>query len=96
VHWTVYIFHGNGQPLQSTTRDLSSSGFYCLVDKPLAIGERIWCQILVPSDSVSPSQGSVCLRCRAKVQRVERCEPGKYGIGWIIEDYSVVKIARTG
>jgi hypothetical protein len=56
----------------------------------------MWCQILVPGDSVSPSQGSVFLRCWAKVQREERRESGKYGVGWVIEDYSVVKIASTG
>lgn len=98
VHWTIYIFWGNGRPVQSRTKNLSSSGFYCFVEEPLVVGERLWCQIMVPSDSLSPAQGAVSLKCQARVQRVEPLETGLYGVAWVIEDYSVVraKAAHVG
>jgi hypothetical protein len=95
VHWIVFIFQGEGvRPLESRTKNLSSSGFYCFVQQPFepfAIGESICCQIVVPGDSSGSTQGSISLKCQAKVLRVEPLETGTYGVACLIEDYTVVR-----
>lgn len=92
VHWTVYIFRQQkSRPIETKTQNLSSGGFYCLVDEPLVLGERLCCQILVPSDNTVRNRGTILLNCQAKVLRVEPLGSGLYGIAWLIEDYSVVR-----
>src|SRR4051794_37975293 len=51
LHWPVLMFrhkHGSNA-VESTTRDLSSGGFYCLTDVPLTEGEDLVCSIKVPT-----------------------------------------------
>jgi hypothetical protein len=97
LHWTLYLM-GNGarHPLRTETRDISRDGFYCLLDQPLSPGERIRCDIVVPTHNAQDPDDVVYLRCSAQALRVEKLGAGtKYGIACRIEDYYVVHGARN-
>lgn len=92
LHWTLYLM-GNGirHPLRTETRDISRDGFYCLLDQPLQPGERIRCDIVVPTHNALDPGDVVYLRCNAQALRVEKLGAGNaFGIACRIDDYSVV------
>jgi hypothetical protein len=92
VHWTVYIFGGDEtRPLESRTKNLSSNGFYCFLPEPLSTGQRLCCQIMVPSDSINRNQETISLKCTIRVLRVEPVETGVFGMACLIEDYTVLR-----
>ncbi|HEY7617163.1 MAG TPA: PilZ domain-containing protein [Terriglobales bacterium] len=96
VHWAVYVFEdGDSRPIESKTKNLSSTGFYCFIPKALTPGDRLDCRIMVPRESLDRNQEILYLECRVKVMRVEPLEPGvMYGLACAIEDYSVVRLER--
>jgi hypothetical protein len=75
-------------PIESTTKNLSSEGFYCVTTEPFAVGERLQCVIELPADIVA-SESSVGLQCHLTVRRVESLHEG-FGLGCHIEDYSLL------
>jgi hypothetical protein len=93
VCWTVSLLRENAQrPIQSRTANLSSDGFYCLVSIPLTVGEKIWCDIVIPS----PVTTGISLHCRATVLRVESTVgESVYGVACRMEDYTVVRRADS-
>jgi len=74
--------------LSTATENVSSRGFCCVVDEPVTEGERLVCQIGLPSwhDPHVPR----ALRCQAQVAWVVPTEDGRFRIGCRIEDYRVV------
>jgi PilZ domain len=88
VHWPVILFrNGEGEEaIETITRDLSSSGFYCLSRKPFTVGELLVCALLVPTED--PAGRESRLECRVLVVRVEEdAATGQYGIACRTEDY---------
>lgn len=85
VNWPVLLFRNleGGDTVETITRDLSSSGFYCLSAKPFAVGEQLLCALQVPADN-----GESRLECRVRVVRVEEnVLDGQYGIACRTQDY---------
>ena len=91
VHWTVYLFRDAGShPLESTTTNLSSSGFHCCVPEPIPPGERMECAIVIPNHC---SQDNVlCLQGNVQVVRLENTGSG-YSIGCQILEYSIITLS---
>jgi hypothetical protein len=89
VFWPLYLSRERSHcPLQSRTTNLSSEGFYCLVSIPFTVGEKILCDILIPSHVAS----ALSLHCRATILRVETAGvESSYGIACRIEEYSVIR-----
>lgn len=92
LHWQLTLLRkGEGHEIRSETKNISSEGFYCLCDEAVTPGERLDCVILTPLRAGPESPDVLRLYCRVKVARVELSSDGqKYGIGFRIEDYSVV------
>lgn len=90
VHWPVLLFRNvkDGDTVQTTTRDLSSSGFYCFSEKPFALGESLQCALHVPAGEAGG--GDSRLECRVVVVRVEENALDRsYGIAFRTEDYRI-------
>ena len=98
LHWTLYLTcDGTRHPLRTEARDISRDGFYCLLDQPIKPGERIKCDIVVPTHSSQDPEDVVYLRCNAQAMRVEKIETGaEFGLACRIEDYFVIHGKRTG
>ena len=80
LSWGVQLFRGNGQlAVQTETDNLSSEGFYCTSGEPFSPGERLRCDLFVPS--TSSGRPGLVLNRAVKVVRVEirGLEPG-FGI----------------
>jgi len=93
LHWTVYLAcKGAGHPFRAITRDISRDGFYCLIDQPLRAGERIECDIVVPTHRSRDPDDVVYLRCQAQAVRVEKNgADSNYGVACRIENYRVIR-----
>lgn len=93
LQWSVYVARGGvTHPLQSTTRNLSSHGFYCVLHERLTTGERIECDLVVPTHISRNCDDVLFLRCQARVVRVEKMDAGEgYGLACRIEDYRLIR-----
>src|SRR5690348_17000419 len=92
VHWPVRLSRQPGPPpTESTTENLSSEGFYCIIREPFRPGECLQCEIVLPGESFGSSEPSLRLQCRVTVRRVEHLQRG-FGLGCHIEDYSLAAV----
>jgi len=98
LHWTLYLICNSARhPLRTETQDISSDGFYCLVDQPITPGEQIKCDIVVPTHSLADADDVVYLRCAALAVRVEKIgDEAEFGLACRIEDYCLVPAKREG
>ena len=95
LHWTVYLaFKGSGHPLRSITRDINKDGFYCSLNQPVRTGERIECDIVVPTHGSRDPSDVAYLRCCAQAVRVEKIgDSTEFGLACRIEDYRLIHVA---
>lgn len=77
--------------VESTTINVSSTGFYCMVTEQFQVGERLRCLIGMPASSGNPSE-SITLECRARVVRTEQ-SGSRLAIACHIEEYRVLSAA---
>jgi c-di-GMP-binding flagellar brake protein YcgR len=92
LKWTVYIaYNGSKHPITAKTRDISSDGFYCFLSNPLTPGDRVECDIVIPTHDMFNAADVAYMRCRALVVRVEQTEDeAPFGVACRIEAYSIV------
>jgi hypothetical protein len=98
LHWTLYLrFGGSGSPLRTEASNISRHGFYCLLNQPMSPGERITCDIVVPTHSSHDPGDVVYLRCSAQAVRVEKIRAGAaFGLACRVDDYCVIHGTRAG
>ncbi len=94
LQWVVYVARAGGKHrVNSRTSNVSSQGFYCLVQEPFEPGERVECTMVIPVPKSSNPEDVLWLRCQAKVLRVDVMTPNTTcGIAFQIEEYSVVHV----
>jgi hypothetical protein len=94
LQWVVHVSRAGGKQLvASKTRNVSSQGFYCLVQEPFESGERLECTVVIPIPKSTKQDDVLWLRCQARVLRVEPVPANTaYGIACQIEEYSVVHL----
>ncbi|HUP04311.1 MAG TPA: PilZ domain-containing protein [Bryobacteraceae bacterium] len=98
LHWTIYLAcNGAGHPLRSSTRDISSDGFFCFLNHPVKTGDQFECEIVIPTHISRDPRDVAYLRCHAQVVRVEQPVDGsELGLGCRIEDYCLVHGPNVG
>jgi hypothetical protein len=80
-------------PVSGKTRNVSSQGFYCLVQEPLESGERVECTMLIPIPKSGKPDAVLCLKCQARLLRVEVMGADKgFGIAFLIEEYCLAHL----
>ena len=90
LHWPVLLFRDRpgSDAIESVTRDLSSSGFFCLMRAPLIEGEWLVCSIKIPTHDPHGKHLERTLECRVQVLRVVPQESNdSFGVACRIEDY---------
>jgi hypothetical protein len=76
----------DAEVVESSTRDLSSNGFYCCSPVPAAPGDRMVCILRVPAYHPERADAILSLECRVRIVRIEPVD-GYFGLGCEIEDY---------
>jgi hypothetical protein len=86
----VYFVNVNGsRVVESTTENLTSGGFYCLLNETLTQGECLFCTIVLPDSRDSPNRLTV--QCIVEVMRVTAVDSTcLFGVACRIRDYSVL------
>ena len=97
LHWSVLFFRTHSaEAVPSLTRDLSSSGFYCVTGVSFTPGERLLCTLKVPTHDPNGKHLEQKLECQVRVMRVEpQCVEGTYGLACQIEDYHFIQTVAT-
>jgi hypothetical protein len=75
-------------PIRAETRDVSSGGFYCLVNEPVTSSEILTCDLILPESRSRKKAMKITLHCTVEVLRVEEQTPN-FGVACQIQDYSV-------
>jgi hypothetical protein len=92
LHLPLVIFRAGSaaSAVESMTRDLSSSGFYCMSRVQFTIGEQLICSLKLPTHDPAGRHLERNLECTVRVMRVIPQESGSlFGIACRIEDYHV-------
>ena len=89
LHWSVLLFRNQAaDAVESLTRDLSSSGFYCVTGIAFTPGERLICTLKIPTHDPNGKHLERRLECKVRVMRVEpQGMEGTFGLACQIEDY---------
>jgi hypothetical protein len=87
-------FERDGQTFTSGTLNISSQGFYCVVDQPVRAGEELRCLVDLMEGHAGLSLPGVSLNCDVVVLRSEEREDGR-GIACWIQNYTVVRPASN-
>jgi hypothetical protein len=97
VHCPVrFLRAGTMDVLETTTLNLSSAGFYCLIKSPVVPGESMACTLSLPAHQPHSTERRLLLECKVQITRVEAPDgDGLYGIGCRIEDYRFLHTATV-
>jgi hypothetical protein len=80
-------------PVSCKTRNVSSQGFYCLVQEPLESGELVECMVVIPIPKSGDPDAVLWLKCQARLLRVEVVAADKaFGMAFLIEEYCVMHL----
>src|SRR5580658_6568360 len=97
LQWVVHVSRAGGMhTVSGKTRNVSSQGFYCLIQEPLESGERVECTVVIPIPKSGRPDAVLWLKCRARLLRVEAVAADKaFGIAFLIEEYSLVHLNQV-
>ena len=89
VHWQVQFFVIDSAPLQCTTSNVSTGGFYVLSEWPFQPGARLDCILSIPAYPSGRGDEMLHVECRVEVVRVESTLENRFGTAYRILDYRV-------
>lgn len=88
VRWQVQFFSLASEPLQCTTSNVSTGGFYILSERPFKPGECLNCFLAIPSHQSRRGDERLLVQCRVEVVRVESgAVENQFGTACRILDY---------
>jgi hypothetical protein len=72
------------------TRDISTHGFYFIVEQPLPVGTEFEFSVALPIEVTGVAQAYVSGKARAvRVEEIGENRPGSLGVGALIESYQI-------
>jgi hypothetical protein len=98
VHWPILFFRNRaGEGIESTTQNLSSTGFFCFSQQPFEAGEALFCTLRIPSHDPEGKERIWILECRVRVRRSEPASrEGLFGVACEFEDYRLLASHHPG
>ena len=75
------------QPSLGETVDVSSLGFYSVVDHLFRPGEHLDCELRLPVETARPASDNPKLKCKVVVLRSDERHDGSYGLACMITSY---------
>ncbi len=97
LRWRVCLSRrSNHLVVETETRDVSSSGFYCFTDANFTPEERLDCVLVIPAVTDENGGEQLYLRCQVIVVRLDIAPPGgRFGVAFRIEDYSLAHLVPS-
>ena len=91
LQWRLRLWSAALGTVETRTENLSSRGFYCILQTPPVPGDIVNCDIAIPNYS-APDRGISSIACQAEVIRVEAMgtDPG-FGVACRILDFTLGK-----
>jgi hypothetical protein len=94
LRWTAYLYRAAATtPIEAMTRNVSSDGFYCVVEEPFAIGEVVHSALLIPAFDPEQPDRMMTIESECSVVRVECMGNGSYGVAFHMRTLEVVPAA---
>lgn len=91
LHWRLRLSSTAIGIVETRTENLSSRGFYCLLETPLVPGDVVTCDITIPNYN-APDRGISSIACQAEVVRVEAVgTDSNFGVACRILDFTLDK-----
>lgn len=92
VRWEIRFCAGAETLISTATENLSSDGFYCISDVPVATGDH-HCVIVIPAHIPNEPAQALYLHCDVEVLRSD-AQPGqRFGIAGRIRGYHAAATA---
>jgi len=93
LRWPLRLSGRTLGSVETWTENLSASGFYCVLEDPPAIGEKIECDLNIPNSGYQRTVGAIS--CQAEVIRIDvRNTPG-FGVACKIVDFKYMRKRET-
>jgi hypothetical protein len=95
LRWTACLYRaGISEPIEAMTRNVSSDGFYCVVEEPFAIGEIVHSALLIPAFDPEKPDRMMTIESECSVVRVECIGNGAYGVAFHMRTLEVTPAAE--
>jgi len=78
------------------TVDVSSLGFYSVVDQLFRPGEHLDCELRLPVEAARPASDNPKLKCKVVVLRSDERHDGSYGLACMITSYVFCSAEASG
>jgi hypothetical protein len=94
LHWPVLMFRERpgSEAIETSTINLSSSGFFCSTSISLTEGEQLFCSIKIPTHSPHGKHLEHTLECKVHVVRIVQEMDNTFGIACRIVDYHLAHL----
>ena len=94
LRWAVrFSLEQDLRPIEATTLNINSDGFYCLCDVDLQPDKVLGCLLIVPNHCPEERDRNIALACRVRVVRVDYREVEPiFGIACRIEEYHLIRV----
>lgn len=89
LRWAMKLSGKTLGSVETWTENLSASSFYCVLDKPPVLGERVACDLNVPNSAHQRMVGSIL--CQAEVIRIDVLEHPGFGVACRILDFEYMR-----
>ena len=97
---TVHKRKGSKSPVETATaieaetKDVSTGGLYFEASSDWKVGTEIECMLRLPVKAFGGQP--VAIRCRGKICRVTKKDPGSIGVGATIEQFEFQHLEKKG
>ncbi len=88
LRWQMRLSSQTIGSVETCTENLSASSFYCVLDEPPPLGEKMNCDMTIPTSGYRRTVGGIM--CEAEVVRVDARQTG-FGVACRILDFQYMR-----
>jgi hypothetical protein len=93
LRWHMKLSGQTIGSVETCTENLSASSFYCVLETPPALGEKMDCDLTIPTSNYRRTVGAIL--CEAEVVRVDARQTG-FGVACKILDFQYMRRPTAG
>jgi len=89
LRWPVRLSGRSLGSVETSTENLSASGFYCVLEDPPALGEKLECDLNIPNTGYQRTVAGIL--CQAEVVRIDVGGALGFGVACKIIDFKYMR-----